>query len=129
MTKTYRKMNGNQLRDLYHRLQGMFSAAKDNYEFIQKYYPDTAYEVVIQIDSQYNDEYYKNSVRYVEVLDINGNELVPLKETARECRGLWNGLYLGSTDNDYGNGTREPINDIKFYMNLDDVDVYYLVKE
>lgn len=65
--------------------------------FAQKYYPSNAATMVISIHSEYNDNTYDNSTRYVIVLDKDGNELPPLKATAKKCRDEWYSLPIPVT--------------------------------
>lgn len=81
-----------------------------NRQFVKKYYPESAYLVTMQFDSQYNDEGYDNRVNYLLVEDNEGNELLPNKATARECRDNWDNLAHKST-------SEEPLEDIVFKMN------------
>jgi hypothetical protein len=57
---------------------------KEHIEFARKYYPPEATTMVMTIHSEYNDCTYDNSFQYVIVYDKDGNELPPLKKTAKE---------------------------------------------
>lgn len=74
---------------------------KSKYEkhiaFAQKYYPPNAATMIISINSVYNDNTYDNSMRYIIVLDKDGNELPPLKATAKKCREEWHVLPIPGT--------------------------------
>lgn len=84
-------------------------------EFAKKYYPNNANKMVIVINSEYNDNSYDNSFSYILVYDKDGNELVPNKNTAHECRDNWHTLIV-SVVNGGGGGflyeTRKPVGDI-----------------
>jgi len=77
--------------------------------FIKHYYPDTADMVKVFTDNEYNDEGYSVSVRYVKVMDANGDEILPLKETADECRENWDAFNIPHSDDDYGDSFNEPV--------------------
>lgn len=99
-------------------------------DFAKKYYPDTAVTMVISIHSEYNDNTYDNSTRYIIVLDKDGNELPPLKATAKKCREEWYKLPIPGT---HANGysrfeTDEHMDDVviplttaipEFYVKID----------
>lgn len=73
-------------------------------EFARKYYPSNATTMVLVVHSEYNDNTYDNSIKYVLVYDKDCNELPPLKDTAKECRSRWDRQYLpipGTQDNGY----------------------------
>jgi len=72
--------------------------------FARKYYPSNATTMVLVVHSEYNDNTYDNSIKYVVVYDKDCNELPPLKDTAKECRSRWDRQYLpipGTNDGSY----------------------------
>ena len=64
--------------------------ATDKYDvyrnFVLKYYPKNSALIEVMVDSSYNDSTYDNRVYMIVVYDSDGNELVPNKNTARNCR-------------------------------------------
>ena len=84
--------------------------------FAKKYYPPEATTMVMTVHSEYNDCTYDNSFQYVIVYDKDGNELPPLKKTAKECRANWNIEYLpipNTRDGNYGSAeSDEPLDDV-----------------
>lgn len=54
--------------------------------FAKTYYPSSAALVEVIVDSEYNDNTYDNEIQMVVVYDGNGDELVPNKSTAKQCR-------------------------------------------
>ena len=84
--------------------------------FAKKYYPPEATTMVMVVHSEYNDCTYDNSFQYVIVYDKDGNELPPLKKTAKECRANWNidNLPIPNTrDGDYCSAeSDEPLDDV-----------------
>lgn len=74
--------------------------------FAKKYYPVEATTMVLVIDSEYNDSTYDNQLKYVIVYDKDGNELPPLKKTAKECRESWYTLPIPGVSSGY-NSERE----------------------
>jgi hypothetical protein len=89
---------------------------KEHIEFARKYYPPEATTMVMSIHSEYNDCTYDNSFQYVIVYDKDGNELPPLKKTAKECRANWSidNLPIPNTrDGNYGaSESDEPLDDV-----------------
>jgi len=89
---------------------------KEHIEFARKYYPPEATTMVMSIHSEYNDCTYDNSFQYIIVYDMDGNELPPLKKTAKECRANWNIEYLpipNTRDGNYGaSESDEPLDDV-----------------
>lgn len=69
-------------------------------DFVNKYYPPSAHTLTIVVNSEYNDQGYDNTFQYLIVSDVNGNELPPKKELAKECREHWDSLYYGEETND-----------------------------
>lgn len=80
--------------------------------FVKQYYPRTAVRAVISINSEYDDCNYNNHVSYVEVLDAQGNEVLPLKDKAKECRQQWCDLDISGVTGE----TSEPQDDITVYL-------------
>jgi hypothetical protein len=58
-------------------------------DFVKKYYPSNSYSMTMVFSSEYNDCNYDNSLKYILVFDKEGNELLPIKSTAKECREKW----------------------------------------
>ena len=84
--------------------------------FAKKYYPPEATTMVMVVHSEYNDCTYDNSFQYIIVYDMDGNELPPLKKTAKECREHWTTEYLpipNTRDGNYGaSESDEPLDDV-----------------
>ena len=84
--------------------------------FAKKYYPPEATTMVITVHSEYNDCTYDNSFQYIIVYDIDGNELPPLKKTAKECREHWTTEYLPIPNTHHGHygasESEEPLEDV-----------------
>ena len=89
---------------------------KEHIEFARKYYPPEAITMVMSIHSEYNDCTYDNSFQYIIVYDQDGNELPPLKKTAKECRERWTTEYLpipNTKDGNYGaSESDDPLDDV-----------------
>ena len=101
---------------------------KEHIEFARKYYPPEATTMVMSIHSEYNDCTYDNSFQYVIVYDKDGNELPPLKKTAKECRANWNidNLPIPNTrDGDYGSAeSDEPLDDVVIPLTTEVPELY-----
>lgn len=98
-TDTYRKLTEHELElfGISRTFAEQKSSAHDEYrEFVKKYYNDTATLAEVVMNSEYNDEDYENSVQMVIVYDGDGDEIVPNKSTARECRNDMSSLGLPS---------------------------------
>lgn len=67
--------------------------------FANKYYPPEAHTMTLVINSEYNDSTYDNRLKYVIVHDQDGNEVPPIKKTARECRDKWEDLSIPGSYN------------------------------
>jgi len=84
--------------------------------FVKKYYPPEATTMVMSIHSEYNDSTYDNSFQYIIVYDMEGNELPPLKKTAKECREHWTSEYLPIPNTSHGHygasESDEPLEDV-----------------
>jgi hypothetical protein len=97
--------------------------------FAKKYYPPEATTMVMVVHSEYNDCTYDNSFQYVIVYDKDGNELPPLKKTAKECRANWNidNLPIPNTrDGDYGSAeSDEPLDDVVIPL-ISEVPEFYI---
>lgn len=74
-------------------------------DFVKKYYPVSAVLAEVIVDSEYNDNTYDNQVQMVVVYDGNGDELVPNKSTAKECRAGMR--HLGLPGDKYGSSEPE----------------------
>ncbi len=63
-----------------------------------------------------NDNTYDNSFQYIIVYDKDGNELPPLKKTAKECREHWTTEYLPIPNTHHGHygasESEEPLEDV-----------------
>ncbi len=78
-------------------------------EHVKRYYPAGAVKALAQMDSEYDDNRYSTAVQYLGVYDQQGNEILPLAKTARECRGQWRDLSIpGLTNEDHD----EPAEDV-----------------
>lgn len=83
---------------------------KAHVAFAKKYYPPEATSLVMCINSEYNDNTYDNNLAYIIVYDKNGNELPPLKTTAKECREKWFDLPVPGMSK-YGS-SEEPVENV-----------------
>ena len=96
--------------------------------FAKKYYPPEATTMVMVVHSEYNDSTYDNSFQYIIVYDMDGNELPPLKKTAKECREQWNihNLPIPNTrDSDYGSAeSDEPLDDVVIPLTTEVPELY-----
>ena len=96
--------------------------------FAKKYYPPEATTMVMVVHSEYNDCTYDNSFQYVIVYDKDGNELPPLKKTAKECRANWNidNLPIPNTSSGhYGvSESDEPLDDVVIPLTIDIPELY-----
>lgn len=54
-------------------------------EYVDKYFPG-AKKVRFEFASEYDDEYYNNTVSYIAALDENDNEILPTSGMAYEAR-------------------------------------------
>ncbi len=90
----YIKLTDESLRDIFNLLSAKFSKRPNDkikfyLDYVTQYYPKTACSLVVSYNSEYNDNTYDFSVQYVGVYDENGNELLPLKNKAKEARSEW----------------------------------------
>ena len=96
--------------------------------FAKKYYPPEATTMVITVHSEYNDCTYDNSFQYIIVYDKDGNELPPLKKTAKECREHWTTEYLPIPNTHHGHygasESEEPIDDVVIPLTVDIPELY-----
>ena len=83
------------------------AAYKLNRDFAKRYYPSNATTMVLALDSEYDDNIYNNTIKYVVVYDVDGNELPPLKATAKQCRDGWSQLDIPGTSEICGYGPHE----------------------
>lgn len=97
---------------------------KEHIAFARKYYPKEATSLVLVINSEYNDNTYDNRLSYVIAYNKDGNELPPLKETAKECRQKWFELAIPGMGK-YGYESQEQIDDIVIPL-LDNVPELYI---
>jgi len=93
--------------------------------FVTKYYGPAAFIATIGVNSEYNDCGYDHRLAYIVVCDEKNNELVPLKETATQCRKEWKTLIEEHSFNE----SREPVEDIVFYVTDKLPDLYLPVTE
>lgn len=124
MAEKYRKLTNSELEQL-----GIKTSNLKKYDpfisFAKQYYPANAHSMLIVYRSEYNDETYNNSLKYIVVYDENGNELPPIKNTARRCRAEWENLPMVS-NNSHGQ-TDEPMDDVIIHLKSPPVELY--VKE
>jgi hypothetical protein len=96
--------------------------------FAKKYYPPEATTMVMVVHSEYNDSTYDNSFQYVIVYDMEGNELPPLKKTAKECRANWNidNLPIPNTSSGHYGASEsdEPLDDVVIPLTIDIPELY-----
>jgi hypothetical protein len=96
--------------------------------FAKKYYPPEATTMVITVHSEYNDCTYDNSFQYIIVYDVDGNELPPLKKTAKECREHWTTEYLPIPNTHHGHygasESEEPLEDVVIPLTVDIPELY-----
>jgi hypothetical protein len=101
---------------------------KTHIEFAKKYYPSEATTMAMHVHSEYNDSTYDNTFQYIIVYDMDGNELPPLKKTAKECRERWTTEYLPIPDTSSGHyGTSEsddPMDDVVIQLTIDIPELY-----
>ena len=99
--------------------------------FAKKYYPPDATTMVMTVHSEYNDCTYDNSFQYIIVYDKDGNELPPLKKTAKECREQWTTEYLPIPNTSHGHygasESDEPLDDVVIPLTSEIPELY--VKE
>lgn len=83
--------------------------------------------MTLVVHSEYNDSTYDNGLQYVLVHDKDGNELPPLKKTARECREGWTNLKIPNTCvGHYGdNESEEPMEDVVIQL-VDELPEFYV---
>jgi hypothetical protein len=96
--------------------------------FSKKYYPPEATTMVMSIHSEYNDSTYENSFQYIIVYDMDGDELPPLKKTAKECREHWTTEYLPIPNTHHGHygvpESNEPIGDVVIPLTTEVPELY-----
>ena len=90
---------------------------KEHIAFAKKYYPLEATSLVLVVNSEYNDNTYDNRLSYVIVYNKDGNELPPLKATAKECRQQWFELPIPGFRKYGGGESDEPLDDIVIPLN------------
>ena len=105
------------------------SKYKRHIDFAKKYYPPEAYTMTLVVHSEYNDSTYDNQLQYVIVHDKDGNELPPIKKTAKECRSGWESLTIpGSFNGNYGNNeSEEPMDDVVILLSEEFPEFYVKV--
>jgi hypothetical protein len=84
--------------------------------------------MVMVVHSEYNDSTYENSFQYIIVYDMDGDELPPLKKTAKECREHWTTEYLPIPNTHHGHygvpESNEPIGDVVIPLTIDVPEFY-----
>jgi hypothetical protein len=105
MSEKYRKLTESELKLL--GITTPSAAYKLHRDFAKRYYPSNATTLVLALDSEYNDNTYNNTIKYVVVYDVDGNELPPLKATAKQCRDGWSKLDIPGTSEICGYGPHE----------------------
>jgi hypothetical protein len=85
--------------------------------------------MVMTVHSEYNDCTYDNSFQYIIVYDKDGNELPPLKKTAKECREHWTTEYLPIPNTHHGHyggaESDEPLDDVVIPL-ISEVPEFYI---
>ncbi len=116
---SYRKLKAEEVKELLGRFGASINKSKSDLaeirEYIKNYYPSTATTVLVQYNSEYNDEGYDVSVQYVAVYDREQQELLPLKDKAREARDKWAEVFF--TESNDGCGFRDPVEDKVYLLN------------
>jgi hypothetical protein len=81
--------------------------------WVNQYYPESAYSVLIMFNSEYDDCWYETSLKCILVFDKDGNELVPNKGMSERAR--WNypdvmlSLYYWNHNSSYFNDKVEDL--------------------
>jgi hypothetical protein len=121
----YRKATAEELA-MFLKIKDM-SKYKRHIDFAKRYYPPEAYTMTLVVHSEYNDSSYDNQLQYVIVHDKDGNELPPIKKTAKECRSGWESLTIpGSFSGNYGNNeSEEPMDDVVIQL-TDELPEFYV---
>ncbi len=112
----YRKLTQDEIKSLLTRFGSKLDKSNDNelskYQgYAKKYYPSETVSFLVSYNSEYNDEGYDVSVQYVAAYDVNGNELLPLKDTAKEAREKWSDTFYRECTSNYGS-FQEPVDDL-----------------
>jgi hypothetical protein len=105
MSEKYKKLTESELKLL--GITAPSAAYKLHIDFAKKYYPSNATTMVLALHSEYNDNTYENTIKYAVVYDVDGNELPPLKATAKQCRDEWIQLNIPGTSNICGYSPNE----------------------
>jgi hypothetical protein len=106
----YRKLTKKELLNTYGvDIEKTINKYRAFREFAKAYYPKTAATMKLIIQSEYNDCSYDNKLSYVIVEDASGNELLPNKETAMECRKNWHDLPMEEDTSDYVDSITIPL--------------------
>lgn len=106
MSEKYKKLTESELK-LLGITTTPSAAYKLHRDFAKRYYPSNATTMVLALHSEYNDNTYDNNIKYVVVFDVDGNELPPLKATAKQCRDGWSELDIPGTSNICGYSAHE----------------------
>ena len=96
---------------------------KQHVAFARQYYPGTATSMVMVMNSEYNDQSYENSLQYILVYDKNGDELLPYKDLAKNCRSAWMDLPIPGVDK-YNNESNEQLDDIVIPLSVGIPELY-----
>lgn len=119
----YKKLSETELKELYVNLQGYFGVIQKHSKLVSivnKYFPD-AQSILIEVDSEYNDETYDNSVRSVWVYGAKDIE-IPLSRSNRE---LFNEEIQRLPYNLVPENTNDPIDvSIVIYVNKTLPEIY-----
>lgn len=77
---------------------------KEYETYAKKFFPAEVTYFLVQVNSNYNDEGYNNTVDYVIAYDAYGEEVNPIKDTADQARTSWKRLpvpVVMGEDNDF----------------------------
>ena len=97
----YRKLTKQEAEQLLQKLATSKNPPRNHGQYAAyaaKYYPPEIESFLVSYNSEYNDEYYTGAVAYVVAYDKDGNELPPLKGTAKEARDQWRDLFCLNQD-------------------------------
>lgn len=130
MTQKYRKLTEKEILTLLAPF-GVKSLKEDKLtqtyrNYVNKYYPEGAVSVVISLNSEYNDSAYDNSIQYVGVYDVMGEEIYPIKGKEKEARAAWKNLPFWENSNNWSN---TQMDEIVIRLNNRFPDLYVLEKD
>lgn len=63
-------------------------------KYATQYFPSSVVYLAVNVNSEYDDSYYKNSIAYVIAYDAKGDEVNPTKATAKAAREAWGSLPM-----------------------------------